>query len=112
MHSSEFCFFKQDIRNPGADTELFQFFPSLAVAQIPWSTLTEHTDAWTPPRKDSATEQLVNYIVRLPCQHVSKIQMVEKKEMKEELVDSQLMWCLDLNSFHFKQAQGKNKQKQ
>lgn len=90
VRSSEFCFFKQDIRNPGADTELFQFFPSLSVAQIPRSTLTEYTDAWTPPRKDSATEQLVNYIVRLPCQHVSKIQTVEKK-MKEELVGSQPM---------------------
>lgn len=61
---------------PGADTEPFQVSPSLAMAQIPRSTLQEYTDAWSPPRKDSATEKHVELhreAVILACQQLQTV---------------------------------------
>lgn len=60
VRSSECITATKTLRNLGADFELFQGLPSLPVAQIHHpSTLKEYTYAWTPPRKDSATEKCV-----------------------------------------------------
>lgn len=62
---------------------------------------------------------VLNYIMRMPYQHVSKMQTMEKRDegrayrFKETLENWQPMWQLNLVDSHFKQTQNNtNKQKQ
>ena len=70
---------------PGADTEPFQFFPSLAVAQIPQGTLQEYADAWTPPRKHSAAGKRAKLCCEAVVLACEQLQPVEKRKRRGNL---------------------------
>ena len=56
---------------------------------------------------------MLNYIMKMPYQHVSEIQTVEKKDEGrtcrfKETETLLPMWCLNLVDSHLKQTQGEN----